>query len=215
MISSDTPQPALEQQHVATVQTSLLSKPVFMYCDSAPTRLATASQQLARNPWAPRTDEVVEPVQVVRMDGNVMNSLRSVYLNPHIMPAMPQRCYAVLSAGKLVGAFGVSQPRGFLPCDVYLMADFAVRPTPHKRLSKLILACLLSKAVQTDLEQWLCTRIKVIGTTAFTDKPVSMKYRGLFDIHSRAEGRVNYVGQAGRWSLEEGVQWWKTNHSAK
>ena len=31
-----------------------------------------------------------EPVQVVRTDGKVMNSLRSVYLNPHIMPAMPQ-----------------------------------------------------------------------------------------------------------------------------
>ena len=215
MISSDTEQPALATQHVATVQTSLLSKPVFMYCNSAPTRLATASQQLARNPWAPRTDEAIEPVQMVRMDGKVMNSLRSVYLNPHIMPAMPQRCYAVLSAGKLVGAFGVSQPRGFLPCDVYLMADFAVRPTPHKRLSKLILACLLSKAVQTDLEQWLCARIKVIGTTAFTDKPVSMKYRGLFDIHSRGEGRINYVGQAGRWSLEEGYQWWKQNHSTK
>ena len=56
---------------------------------------------------------------------------------------------------------------------------------------------------------------KVIGTTAFTDKPVSMKYRGLFDVHSRGEGRINYVGQAGRWSLEEGYQWWKTNHSTK
>lgn len=59
------------------------------------------------------------------------------------------------AAGKLVGAFGVSQPRGFLPCDVYLMADFAVRPTPHRRLSKRILACLLSREVRADVEQWL------------------------------------------------------------
>jgi hypothetical protein len=215
MISSDAEQLPLTTQHVATVQTSLRSKPVFMYCDSAPTRFASASQQLAGNPWAPLTNEVIEPVQVVRIDGKVLNAIRSVYLNPHIMPAMPQRCYAVLSAGKLVGAFGVSWGRGYLPCDIYLMCDFAVRPSPHKRLSKLILASLLSKAVQIDLEQCTCSRVKVIGTTAFTDKPVSMKYRGLFEVHNRGEGYINYMGQAGRWSLKEGFEWWKTNHSAK
>ena len=37
-----------------------------------------------------------------------------------------------------------------------------------------------------------------IGTTAFTDKPVSMKYRGLFEVHNRGEGYINYMGQAGR-----------------
>ncbi len=108
MISSDTEQPALAARHVATVQPSLRSKPVFMYCDQDAKELALAHQELARNPWAPLTEEVVEPVQIVRMDGKVLNAIRSVYLNPHIMPAMPQRCYAVLSAGKLVGAFGVS-----------------------------------------------------------------------------------------------------------
>ena len=215
MISSDAPQPALAHQHVATVQTSLLSKPVFMNADGAPHRLATAAQNLGRNPWAPRTDAVVEPIQVVRIEGKVMNAIRSMYLNPKIIPAMPTRCYAVLSDKKLIGAFGVSLPSGPLPCDIYLMADFPVRPTPHKRLSKLILACLVSKEVQADLEQWLCSRIKVIGTTAFTDKPISMKYRGLFEVHSRAEGRVNYLGEAGRWSLSEGYQQWKIQHSAK
>jgi len=213
MISSDVEQPALGHQHVATVQTSMASKPVFMYCDQAPPRLATARQTLGVNPWPPRNDEVIVPPQVVRIEGKVMNAIRSMYLNPKIMPVVPERCYAILSDGRLVGAFGVSQPRGPLPCDVYLMADFAVRPSPHKRLSKLILACLASKEVQADLEQWLCARIKIIGTTAFTDKPASMKYRGLFDVHSRGEGKVNYLGQAGRWSLAEGFQWWIANHS--
>lgn len=49
MISSDSPQADLEHQHVATIQTSLLSKPVFMYSDAAPTRYAAASR-LARTP---------------------------------------------------------------------------------------------------------------------------------------------------------------------
>jgi hypothetical protein len=46
-------------------------------------------------------------------------------------------------------------------------------------------------------------------TTAFTDKPVSMKYRGVFDLHSRTEGRLNYLGEAGKWSLEDALTWWR------
>ena len=83
------------------------------------------------------------------------------------------------------------------------------------RLSKLILACVVSKEVQADLEQWLCARIRTIGTTAFTDKPISMKYRGIFDVHSRTEGKVNYLGAAGQWSLKEGFLQWKLKHSIK
>jgi len=215
MISSDTEQPALAGQHVATVQTSLLSKPVFMYSDGAPHRLATARQNVGHNHWAPRTDEAVEPIQVTRIDAKVMNAIRSQYLAQHITPCDAPRNYAVLSAGKLIGAFSFALPRGPLPCDLYLLSDFAVRPTPHKRLSKLILACVVSKEVQADLEQWLCARIRTIGTTAFTDKPVSMKYRGMFDVHSRSEGKVNYLGPAGRWNLQEGFQWWTANHATR
>jgi hypothetical protein len=215
MISSDTEQAALAGQHVATVQTSMLSKPVFMYSDGAPHRLATARQQVGQNHWAPRTDQAVEPIQVTRIDAKVMNVIRSQYLAQHITPCDAPRNYAVLSAGKLIGAFSFALPRGPLPCDLYLLSDFAVRPTPHKRLSKLILACVVSKEVQADLEQWLCARIRTIGTTAFTDKPVSMKYRGMFDVHSRSDGKVNYLGPAGRWNLQEGFQWWTANHATR
>ncbi len=213
MISSDVEQPALAAQHVATVQTTLISKPVFMYSDSAPTRLATARQNIGVSPWAPRTDEVIEPIQVSRIDAKTMNAIRSQYLSKHITVCDASRNYAVLSAGKLLGAFSFSLPRGKLDCEMYLLSDFAIRPSPHKRLSKLILACVVSKEVKDDLEQWMCCRIRTIGTTAFTDKPVSMKYRGLFEVHSRSEGKVNYQGPAGKWSLKEGYELWKAKHS--
>lgn len=158
---------------------------------------------------------MIEPIQVVRIDTKVMNAIRSLYLNQHITVCDAPRNYAILSAGRLVGYFSFALPRGPLPCDLYLLSDFAVRPSPHRRLSKLILACLLSSEVRADVEQWLCSRIRTIGTTAFTDKPISMKYRGLFDVHSRTEGKVNYLASAGRWSLKEGYQWWKANHSSK
>jgi hypothetical protein len=112
MISSDTAQPALASFHVATVQTSLRSKPVYMYADSAPARYAAARQNIGRNFWAPRTDEVVEPVQVVQIDARTMNAIRSMYLAQHITVCDAPRNYAVLSAGKLVGAFAFAYPRG-------------------------------------------------------------------------------------------------------
>ena len=215
MISSDVEHPEMAASHVATVQTGLRSKPVFMYCDDAPVRVALARQNIGRNPWPPRTDDVIEPIQVVRIDTRTMNAIRSLYLNPGIMVTDASRNFAVLSAGKLIGAFGLSLPRGPLPCDIYLLSDFGVRPSPHRRLSKLILACVVSKEVQTDLEQWLCSRVKTLGTTAFTDKPVSMKYRGMFEVYSRAEGRVNYTGPLGRWTLKEGFAWWQEKHAGR
>ena len=216
MVSSDVEQPALAAQHVATVQTSLREKPVFMYCDASPRSLATAHQNIGRNPWPPHTEEVAAPPEVVPIDCKTMNAIRSMYLSHSIAVCDAPRNYAVLSAGRLLGAFSFALPRSMgFPCDIYLLSDFAVRPSPHRRLSKLILACVVSREVQADLDQWLCSRIKSVGTTAFTEKAVSMKYRGLFEVHNRAEGRVNYLGAAGRWGLMEGYQWWKTQHSAK
>jgi hypothetical protein len=215
MISSDLPHPEMVANHVATVQTSLRSKPVFMYSDSAPPRVAAARQSIGKNPWAPHTGPISEPPQVVRIDAPTMNAIRSLYLNPGITVCDAPRNYAVLSGGKLVGAFAVMLPRGHLPCDIYLLSDFPVRPNPHRRLSKLVLACAVGREVRDDLEQWLCSRIRTVGTTAFTDKPVSMKYRGLFEVHNRSEGKVNYLGPAGRWTLAEGYAWWIKHHSAK
>jgi hypothetical protein len=69
--------------------------------------------------------------------------------------------------------------------------------------------CILSSEVRDILEQKMAQNVRSIGTTAFTDRPVSMKYRGVFDLHSRKEGRLNYLGEAGKWSLEEALTWWR------
>ena len=52
-------------------------------------------------------------------------------------------------------------------------------------------------------------RVRTIGTTAFTKKPVSMKYRGLFALHNRKEDALNYLGDAGKWTLDEALAWWQ------
>jgi hypothetical protein len=117
--------------------------------------------------------------------------------------------FGLLLNGRLAGAFAFAAPGGPLKFgDTYLMSDFAVQSSVP-RLSKLVLACILSTEVRDILEQKLAQNVRTIGTTAFTDKPVSMKYRGVFDLHSRKEGRLNYLGEAGKWSLEDALTWWQ------
>ncbi len=217
MISSDVEHEKFRENLVAKVQTGLYSKPVFVYCGGASGvhRVAMARQQIGRNVLAPHTGEVKAVPRFVRLDRKVFNAIRSQYLARGIMPAPPQRCYAVVSEGKLIGCLGFSGPSAGVPWDVYMMSDFAVRPTPHKRLSKLILAVAVSVEMQHALEEWLCQRVRKLGTTAFTDKPVSMKYRGVFDLHSRKPGQLNYMADMGQWTLAGGFEWWNSRQEKK
>ena len=75
-------------------------------------------------------------------------------------------------------------------------------------------------------------RIRSLVTTAFSKKPVSMKYRGLFQLLSKKEieevdgtetdmskcyyskgYQLNYGAEMGQWTLAEGLALWKKNHA--
>ena len=80
-------------------------------------------------------------------------------------------------------------------------------------------------------------RIKSLVTTAFSKNPVSMKYRGLFEVLNRKEHnalnedwaedidpsnayyrqkyQINYGAKMGEWTLAEGLQIWKRKHSQR
>ncbi len=94
---------------------------------------------------------------------------------------------------------------------IYLMSDLAVS-SRIPRLSKLVLLCLLSREVKSLMDgRWLEDFAWVI-TTAFASGPVSMKYRGVFDLHTRKpqEGgfALNYYARCGRFGLAEAYEIW-------
>ncbi|MCL6442558.1 MAG: hypothetical protein K6T83_03705 [Alicyclobacillus sp.] len=218
IIAKDAQIPGLEEYEVGRVQTSLRSKPFIVYSNSSHMRLTMPHQKTEPVP-IPRfgpDDEMREDsvLSVAKITQGQMNTLRSQYLNPGIAPASAGLCLAVLVDGKLIGAIGLSKGK-FGEGEAYMMTDFAIRPTRYKRLSKLVLVAALSIEVRRLFEQASNMRCPNIGTTAFTDKAVSMKYRGLFELHSRKEkpARLNYVARMGRWTLREGYQWWLKNHA--
>jgi hypothetical protein len=205
--------PELEGHLRCKMQTSALSRPVYVYSGgNAAARVVGPVQKIEPVLVNRLTAIASGALKIAPITSPQMNGLRSQYLAPTIKPAAAQQNFAVL-VGEVAGAFSFTPPPAYGSfCDVYMMTDLAIRPSIYKRLSKLVLAACLSTEARALCEMQQNRRIESIGTTAFTNKPVSQKYRGLFKLHLRKEGMLNYIAAPGRWSLEEGFEFWKKNH---
>jgi len=70
---------------------------------------------------------------------------------------------------------------------IYMLSDFAL--SPRSRVSKLVAMLATCASVIGRLEIKLVQRIDTVVTTAFTDQPVSMKYRASSKSLGAAQGR--------------------------
>lgn len=105
---------------------------------------------------------------------------------------------------------------------VTIMCDFAV-PSVESKLSKLVLYCILSKEMQLICDRFIKKRVKTVSTTAISINPVSMKYRGLFDLvntkvvknkgSSDKKYVLTYTAKPGQWTLKEGYEIWRQKYS--
>jgi hypothetical protein len=73
-----------------------------------------------------------------------------------------------------------------------------------------------STELQHLMQNLMSRPIRTIATTAFTQKPVSMKYRGLLTLTSRKDSadpdwayELQYGGEVGKWTLKEAVAEWR------
>lgn len=103
---------------------------------------------------------------------------------------------------------------------IYQQSDLAVPSEAEPRLSKLVLMFIQSHEVKRLLEEKIPEDWTWAITTAFSQHPVSMKYRGVYKLHKRLDGsehggyRLNYYGRLGRWSLAEAyAEWLKKFHN--
>ncbi len=190
-------------------KTSNRGVPVYVYASEAKARVVMPQQQVKHCLLPLVADSIGETPRIIELPAAQFNELRSLYLNPGIAPAMVTQAYGLLVDDVLVGVWAISPPDSvmgnFTPelhPHAYLMSDFAVGDGSVKRLSALVLRAALSREAQLLYERCLHRRCRGLVTTAFSDKPVSMKYRGLFDLHSRrqdADGKyvLNYKARVG------------------
>lgn len=230
MIGTHVRQPTLQDHLCGLVQTTNRGVPIFIYTHSGAKRIVQPRQEL-EPVFAPRLGEresLGETLGLAVLTGGQFFTLRSQYMNAHIKPGMPSVAFGVLVDGKLVGAYALSFAPTLSNWDnhvpmptAYLLSDFPIAPTKYKRLAKLVLMAALSREAKLLAERYAHHRIRSVTTTAFTDRPVSMKYRGLFELLSRKEGddgrhrfKLGYGTVYPEFTLAEQLARWKRDHGS-
>lgn len=144
---------------------------------------------------------------------------KDAYLGKHIAFAAGMWAFAVLIDGKAAGFLEYTRDKYGAPGWLYAMADFAVPGTRYTRLSKLIVMLMLAGETRRLVERRAEVRKHSVATTAFTDRPVSMKYRGVLELVKRGETQdgqkfLNYAGTFNTLTWQETLQAWLTKHGS-
>jgi len=220
---------------IGRTQTTNRATPIYLYSNYTSRKMITMPHQKMTELAIPRlgmNEDIGQKLKVVDLEYDVFCSMRSMYMNANIKPGSPALAFGVMVDDKLVGCFAVSQSkfhgmRGIIQPFLYLLSDFPVSPTKYQRLSKLILYAVLSKEMKLIFEKLTRKRVRGIITTAFSDNPVSMKYRGIFRLLKREKleeakncksgyiGKkfmLNYGQEVGNFTLDEGFKIWLKKH---
>ncbi|PWJ81508.1 intein [Pseudaminobacter salicylatoxidans] len=156
-------------------------------------------------------------VSIVPAEARHMTFLKNVYLKKGIIHTPGMANYIVHVDGMLVGGLIYALPKFGEKKSIYLLSDFAI--SREGRLSKLVTRLACNREILRDLGRRFINRYDDVITTAFSDHPVSMKYRGIFDLTKRVEknepaGRymLNYTGARLDESPDEAFRWWYGKH---
>jgi len=147
-----------------------------------------------------------------KTDNQHMNYYKNIFLKKGIDHTTGLSPLLVLLDGYLFGfllfdiiRYGMDQEQSTR--GVYLLSDFVINH-PIKKISKLLLLATKTKELQGMLKEKFIQAVEFILTTAFTDKPVSMKYRGVYNLTKRGEGFLQYMAKSGTITTEEAIKTW-------
>ncbi|KOX33004.1 MULTISPECIES: hypothetical protein [unclassified Streptomyces] len=214
--------PELESHLRGVIKATPRAAPFYVYASKARTRIVAPRQpiQPVAAPRLRQGEEITGPLTLSPLTAAQFNALRSRYLNPKIAPGSAHLSVAVRAGGRIVGVFAMS-PSSYTPDEAYLLSDFAVAPTDYPRLSKLIVLAATSTEAQLLCQRAFSKRIRAVATTAFTQKPVSMKYRGLLKLTKRGPSnesgyayQLQYQGPMGGHTLADAFATWSKKWGA-
>lgn len=230
----------------AETQTTNRGRKIYMYSNCDDLVYLQPNQNIANVniERLSETDDIkpTDEIRLIKLESKEFHALRSQYMNASIKPGQETLAIGVMINNKLIGVYAFSTSNTLtgggmakhmdMPM-IYLLSDFPVNTTKYKRLAKLVLIAALSKESQMIAQKLSRKRIKSIGTNAFSKNPVSMKYRGLFDlkVKQKMSDTVNkenadiseiyyntgyklyYGASMGKWTLKEGLEEWCRKHS--
>lgn len=124
--------------------------------------------------------------------------LRMIYLKKGIILGSAPFCYLWFIDEYVFGAcmFDFLKVNKYGYDSVAMKSDFVI-DHPIPKLSRLLILGVLSTEFKEELNIRYKHECGIISTSVFTDKPVSMKYRGVFKLAERGIGKLYYIQQAG------------------
>jgi hypothetical protein len=169
------------------------------------------------------TDKSV--VQMIPVKGNIANHYRMMWVKKATMTD-GGFAFLVVIDGAVVGVAQVSDGLAFGSDYAVIFSDPACPYSNYKRLSKLIVQVICTKEflkMFNDMTMWEHTGFT---TRVFTNEPVSMKYRGLFELADRIEEKEGnykyklvyqnktniektYQSALQKWLKKDGTVLWK------
>lgn len=200
------------------VQTSNRGVPIHVYSSGDASRIVRPRQPVERIPMPKigQTDTIDSggTMKIHPLTGGQFAMIRSQFMAKSIKPGSPLLACGVSVDGKIIGAFAYLPPK-YDPDCIYLMSDFPVSWSRYKHLAKLVIVAAMSQEAKQLVQRPLAHLVTSVATTAFTNRPVSMKYRAIMSLTSRKpaedgihEFQLQYEGPMGKWTLQEGLKMW-------
>lgn len=205
-------------------QRSGIHKTVYLYSNVIETPAYFTDKKISDLPSLPlaKSSFTIQPdskIKVARITTTDLAKFKDAFLSKEIDFASGLWAFAVLIDGCGVGFLEFARSK-YQHGEAYMMADFAVPGTRYKRLSKLMVMLARAGETRKALERVIQTRTRSFSTTAFTSRPVSMKYRGVLNLVKRGEDDkgqkfLNYEAEFNMLTWQETLQEWLSKHSSK
>ncbi|EAQ4377951.1 hypothetical protein E9973_13150 [Salmonella enterica] len=192
------------------------NKPVYLYANDARSSLRRErkkSQPFRYKVITPDAVKADSRVEISPLTSQQLNFLKDVYLAKGINHKNGMINFGVFIDGMLAGAFIFSLTQyGDKIHSIYMLSDFST--TRLRRISKLIPMLATSRDVINVVNRKYMIDIRSVSTTAFTRNPVSMKYRGIFELVKRGEGFLNYESAVREETVQEIYLTWYRKYAA-
>ncbi len=169
------------------------ARPLFAYT-SAPTtsvrRKAVVSEPFRYRVVDPATLSERTTLRVDRTTSARLNFLKDKYLMTGLAHGAGVMQFLVYLDEGLVGGFSYTWPRLTDITELHLLSDFTI--AHEKRLAKLVAMVATSREPVRRFDLTFARRTELVRTTVFSERPVSMKYRGVYELAERKPGVLLY-----------------------
>lgn len=161
------------------------------------------SNHIEVNEIVPPDDLVIDnpnDLKIARVSSTYLHCLQKKYIKKVDQVSMCTYAFVVMYGKYTLGGFGFTLPQ-HKNYDLFQLTDFCTNNN-IPRLAKFILLCIQSACVQKELSRRMHKLCEKVISCAYTHKPVSMKYRGIYTKVKEhcTSSYLAYEGQLGKYA---------------